>query len=156
MNISHQGKRKIIFKHTLGWDMLVPRRVHLYVCFHQKVRNVFFVYFFVESSWKIFFFDVSPGEHRGEMTRCSEFNHDLVLDFYQTKRRIEELAIFFGEPVGNPKCWCEKCQGVGNAALINDYPGYVLSKTCLKRSRLLQKFIRLKANLLEMTHGLWI
>ena len=26
-NISHLGKRKIIFKSALGWDMLVPRRV---------------------------------------------------------------------------------------------------------------------------------
>ena len=28
-NISHLGKRKIIFKHALGWDMLVPWRVML-------------------------------------------------------------------------------------------------------------------------------
>ena len=27
-NISHLGKRKIIFKSALGWDMLVPWRVH--------------------------------------------------------------------------------------------------------------------------------
>jgi len=26
-NISHLGKRKIIFKGVLGWDMLVPRTV---------------------------------------------------------------------------------------------------------------------------------
>ena len=29
-NISHLGKRKIIFKSALGWDMLVPCRVSHY------------------------------------------------------------------------------------------------------------------------------
>ena len=29
INISHLGKRKIIFKSALGWDMLVPRRVYI-------------------------------------------------------------------------------------------------------------------------------
>ena len=32
-NISHLGKGKIIFESTLGWDMLVPRRVRLNVYF---------------------------------------------------------------------------------------------------------------------------
>ena len=30
-NISHLGKRTIIFKSALGWDMLAPRRVYKYI-----------------------------------------------------------------------------------------------------------------------------
>ena len=50
-NISHLGKRKIIFKSALLWDMLVPRRVKPWICFllsivsccifsqHQRLRH---------------------------------------------------------------------------------------------------------------------
>lgn len=30
-NISHLGKRKIIFIHALGGDMLVPQKVYIYI-----------------------------------------------------------------------------------------------------------------------------
>ena len=34
-NISHLGKMKIIFKSALGGNMLVPRRVYLFLPIHQ-------------------------------------------------------------------------------------------------------------------------
>jgi len=41
-NISHLGKRKIIFKYTLGGDMLVPRRVIINQNNHQSKTHPYF------------------------------------------------------------------------------------------------------------------
>ena len=37
-NISHLGKRKIIFKSVLGLVMLVPRRVDIYIYMHNLIK----------------------------------------------------------------------------------------------------------------------
>ena len=43
-NISHRGKRKIIFKSALGGDMLVPRKVDAMKIEILRERLVFFPY----------------------------------------------------------------------------------------------------------------
>ena len=34
LSISHLGKRKIIFKSDFWWNMLIPRRVYIYICIY--------------------------------------------------------------------------------------------------------------------------
>ena len=52
-NISHLGKRKIIFESALGWDMLVPRRVHLNAYFMPDKTFCFTTMTRVPKSWAL-------------------------------------------------------------------------------------------------------
>ena len=48
-NISHLGKRKIIFKSALGWDMLVPWRVvtsiHFLISWTISLCNIYLIFY---------------------------------------------------------------------------------------------------------------
>ena len=50
-NISHLGKRKIVFKSALGGDMLVPRIVYIYIYTYIYIFLIIFTshYFIFDS-----------------------------------------------------------------------------------------------------------